>query len=192
LRFVPGVNTAIESGLFAATFGERFFAYELLGSAFIFAASRPGWQRWAQAVLCGALIGFLFLRIPEAVRPFPALFAATALIGAGTIVAAAGRAWSHKTRRAALLFAVMLAPIAFRAVRFAMLSLTPVLIPQTQDALLYVFDAGYGVQASFLAGQLFRDVPALGSLAFRAYIAMPLAIAGALWTAAIFTETGLV
>ncbi|HWR53007.1 MAG TPA: phosphatase PAP2 family protein [Bryobacteraceae bacterium] len=116
-------------------------------------------------------------------RPFPALFAATALLGAGTIVAAAERAWLQKTKRAAVIFAVMLAPISFRAVRFAMLSLTPGLMPQTQDALLYVFDASYGAQVSFAAGQLFREFPALASLAFRSYIAMPLAIASlyAIW-----------
>lgn len=184
-RFIPGVSDAIQSALFEATFGERFLAYELLGSVFVFAASRPGRKRWLMAACCGALIGLLFLRLPETVRPFPALFAGTALLGAGAIVAAAERMWSQRTRRATVAFAVMLAPVSFRAVRFAMLNLTPALMPETQDARLYIFDAAYGAPVSFIAGQLFREIPYLASLAFRSYIAMPLAIAGlyAIWFA---------
>lgn len=183
LAWVPGIGPALESAVYTATFGERFVAYELLGALLVFAAAGAHLREWVRATVYGALIGFAFLIPPHQVRLFPGLFAAMALLGMGAILVAAQRLVAQRGPRDLVLLAVMLAPPVFRGVRMPLLRLTPAFLPETRDVELYLFDANYGAQLSFVLGRLFEAWPVLGGLAYRAYMAMPLAIAGlyALW-----------
>ncbi len=172
------MGPALRDAVFAATFGERYLAYELLGGALIFLATRPRARDWLHAAVYGALIGLACLHPPAAVRPFPALFAATALLGMGTLLVMAERVAVHRRPHDVTVLAVMLAPVAFRTVRLALLRLTPALLPQTYDLTLYRFDAGLGVQLSFVLGRTLHAIPPLEWAIYRLYIAIPLAIAG--------------